>query len=486
MGCKVNKMMKKVIFILLALISIQGFGQCVIDGTTVTGITKAKVVKSCDVVVQSLSNGMVKSSGDSLKTAVAGTDYSTPSSLSDSLGNYLKRSGGIMTGAIAAGGQPSVDPVGRFLYYSTGASSVDYGEGALFSLDGLSSAAFYDGTAGFGLTYGSSSVAFLKTSNVSGGNKTFQFPNISGDLLTQNSTATLTNKTWNGVVIGSSYGGAGTVSGILKANGSGTVSAAVAGTDYPDASLTSGEVAYANGTKSITSEAAFAYSESTNTLTVGKPYITDRIVYPSTSSGAYSYNTSDTTTNYERARTYWNSNVYTIESQAGGSGTSRMIRLIGGSRNFTVGSFSVTGVFNGALTTSSSNVSTFGATGTWSNSSNVNNGYAFLGTINQSGTAGYRAWLISPYEQATGSGVKRLISAGTNSAADGGGTHTEKFYVDNAGNTVAAKYSLSALNTAPSSAGDTGTTGEIRIDADYIYICTATNTWKRVAISTWP
>lgn len=417
--------------------------------------------------------------------AVAGSDYSTPSSLSDSLDGYLKRSGGIMTGAIAAGGQPSVDPVGRFLYYSTGASSVDYGEGALFSLDGLSSAAFYDGTAGFGLTYGGSSVAFIKTSNVSGGNKTFQFPNISGDLLTQNSTATLTNKTWNGVVIGSSYGGAGTVSGILKANGSGTVSAAVAGTDYPDASLTSGEVAYANGTKSITSEAAFAYSESTNTLTVGKPYITDRIVYPSTSSGAYSYNTSDTTTNYERVRTYWNSNVYTIESQAGGSGTARMIRLIGGSRNFTVGSFSVTGVFNGALTTSSSNVSTFGATGTWSNSSNVNNGYAFLGTINQSGTAGYRAWLISPYEQATGSGVKRLISAGTNSAADGGGTHTEKFYVDNAGNTVAAKYSLSALNTAPSSAGDTGTTGEIRIDADYIYICTATNTWKRVAISTW-
>jgi hypothetical protein len=23
-------------------------------------------------------------------------------------------------------------------------------------------------------------------------------------------------------------------------------------------------------------------------------------------------------------------------------------------------------------------------------------------------------------------------------------------------------------------------------DADYIYVCTATNTWKRVAIATWP
>jgi hypothetical protein len=37
----------------------------------------------------------------------------------------------------------------------------------------------------------------------------------------------------------------------------------------------------------------------------------------------------------------------------------------------------------------------------------------------------------------------------------------------------------------PSSASATGTAGEIAWDADYIYICTATNTWKRVAIGTW-
>jgi uncharacterized repeat protein (TIGR03837 family) len=39
---------------------------------------------------------------------------------------------------------------------------------------------------------------------------------------------------------------------------------------------------------------------------------------------------------------------------------------------------------------------------------------------------------------------------------------------------------------APASASASGTAGEIRIDADYIYVCTATNTWKRVAIATWP
>ncbi len=37
----------------------------------------------------------------------------------------------------------------------------------------------------------------------------------------------------------------------------------------------------------------------------------------------------------------------------------------------------------------------------------------------------------------------------------------------------------------PASAAATGTAGQIRWDTDYIYVCTATNAWKRVAISTW-
>ena len=38
---------------------------------------------------------------------------------------------------------------------------------------------------------------------------------------------------------------------------------------------------------------------------------------------------------------------------------------------------------------------------------------------------------------------------------------------------------------APASASASGTAGTITWDADYVYVCTATNTWKRVAISTW-
>lgn len=40
-------------------------------------------------------------------------------------------------------------------------------------------------------------------------------------------------------------------------------------------------------------------------------------------------------------------------------------------------------------------------------------------------------------------------------------------------------------SSTPASAGATGTTGTIVWDADYVYVCTATNTWKRAAIATW-
>lgn len=40
--------------------------------------------------------------------------------------------------------------------------------------------------------------------------------------------------------------------------------------------------------------------------------------------------------------------------------------------------------------------------------------------------------------------------------------------------------------STPASAAATGTTGTIAWDASFIYVCVATNTWKRVAIATWP
>jgi hypothetical protein len=66
------------------------------------------------------------------------------------------------------------------------------------------------------------------------------------------------------------------------------------------------------------------------------------------------------------------------------------------------------------------------------------------------------------------------------------GTSTITGYkLDVNGTAQATQFKLAALNTAPASATATGVVGEIRIDASYIYICTATNTWKRSALTTW-
>jgi len=50
---------------------------------------------------------------------------------------------------------------------------------------------------------------------------------------------------------------------------------------------------------------------------------------------------------------------------------------------------------------------------------------------------------------------------------------------------LTALVDLSVPTKTPASATATGVTGTISWDASYIYICTATNTWKRAAITTW-
>jgi hypothetical protein len=98
---------------------------------------------------------------------------------------------------------------------------------------------YYNGTAWTIVTTGSTSAVNSvsgTTNRVSlGGTATDPIVDISSAYAGQNSittVGTIGTGTWNGSVIGSAYGGAGTVSGILKANGTGTVSAASAG-DYP-------------------------------------------------------------------------------------------------------------------------------------------------------------------------------------------------------------------------------------------------------------
>lgn len=44
---------------------------------------------------------------------------------------------------------------------------------------------------------------------------------------------------------------------------------------------------------------------------------------------------------------------------------------------------------------------------------------------------------------------------------------------------------LALSNSIPANSTASGVAGTIRYDSSYVYICTATNTWKRAALSSW-
>ena len=92
----------------------------------------------------------------------------------------------------------------------------------------------------------------------------------------------------------------------------------------------------------------------------------------------------------------------------------------------------------------------------------------------------------------TATGTNQIV-IGANAIGNGSNTVTlgddnvTDVYANEDGGAIAhiGKIQLAALNTAPATAASTGTTGEVRYDANHMYVCTATNTWKRSAIATW-
>lgn len=89
-------------------------------------------------------------------------------------------------------------------------------------------------------------------------------------------------------------------------------------------------------------------------------------------------------------------------------------------------------------------------------------------------------------------GSLNLLGVGAISHTSGSGTYwvnsgdgLKPYFVTGTGTTYDLTKAYSVNSGAPASASATGTTGEIRYDSNYIYICVSTNTWKRTALSTW-
>ena len=81
------------------------------------------------------------------------------------------------------------------------------------------------------------------------------------------------------------------------------------------------------------------------------------------------------------------------------------------------------------------------------------------------------------------------ITAGAITIPNTDGTANQVLKTDGSGALTWSTPSTTATaiddTSAPTSSASSGTAGEIRYSSSYIYICTATDTWTRVAVSTF-
>jgi hypothetical protein len=124
-------------------------------------------------------------------------------------------------------------------------------------------------------------------------------------------------------------------------------------------------------------------------------------------------------------------------------------------------------------------------------------GTSILGVIDAGGVADIADTLTLSKVSGTGLQVDANVNIDgsltvntTASFTDAGSSISAAGLISTAGNilalgTVGAAFLLTDPAGAPASAAAVGLAGSIVADANYIYVCTATNTWKRVAIATW-
>ena len=76
----------------------------------------------------------------------------------------------------------------------------------------------------------------------------------------------------------------------------------------------------------------------------------------------------------------------------------------------------------------------------------------------------------------TGSGVTNITSDGN---------YVTVTITSATGATGATGSSATVSSTPPGSSGATGSTGDLALDSDWLYVCVATDTWKRTLLTGW-
>jgi len=176
--------------------------------------------------------------------------------------------------------------------------------------------------------------------------------------------------------------------------------------------------------------------------------------------------------------TAWSTSGTGLGVNASSGFTGRLLDLqLNGTSNFSVSSAGQALVPNGSLTNPS-----------YGFSANTDCGF-YIRSTNQVGTV-----VDGVLKHETSANELTLFntpvhfSPNTSSASDAGfsrsATGVVKVTDGSTGDgTLLAQHRLAG--TAPATASSTGVAGDVRYDASYVYICTATNTWKRALLTTW-
>jgi hypothetical protein len=129
-----------------------------------------------------------------------------------------------------------------------------------------------------------------------------------------------------------------------------------------------------------------------------------------TGSAAAFYNTADQTTNYERLVMSWSSNVFTIQSEKGGTGTLRGLKLASSIGNSILLQNDASNVHTTQVSSGGVYCNVFTNTGSLTSTSAAQGFASFSGTVNQtSGTGSWDGLLINPTLTAVGSGGANLL-----------------------------------------------------------------------------
>lgn len=268
---------------------------------------------------------------------------------------------------------------------------------------------------------------------------------------------------------------------------------------YTLPTLTSGSVLVASGSTITTSSVSIV----NNSLGLGTLAPTHTITLASGSTGITLYNTADQTTNYDRFRAFYSGSIITIGSFAGGTGTTRSLRLgverilgdgavgryleINQTPSLSGGNF----VFVNGGTATQGNLASI--QGSFNGAAVQQNTLALVSQIGQTNAAGTnRSLWISPFYTGNSSTNNFLIDAGTNSAANGSGTHTSVFTVTSTGattisgqlTTATGTNSLAPLRIPAGTNLTSATSGVIENDGTRLYYTDNTPTRRTLAFTT--